>query len=117
VKNSDEKNFWFQNSNLGSKANKYKEYRVTLSASSWNVPSGCTYAQYSISNDTITENSDICITLPGTGNVPDAVTDWINASVTPGPQYEGKIMIHAYGFKPTHDIAIIMLIGSDTISS
>ena len=105
------------NSNLANKANSYKEYSVTLSASTWTVPYGCAYAQYSISNTAITEKSDICITLPGSGNVPDAVTDWINASVTPGPQTSGKIIIHAYGTKPTHDIAITMLIGSDTISN
>lgn len=99
------------------KANAYKEYSATLSASTWTVPSGCTYAQYTISNSAITTKSDICITLPGNGNVPDAVTDWINASVTPGPQDTGKIILHAYGTKPTHDITITMLVGSDTVSS
>ena len=88
---------------------------MTLSASTWNVQSGAVYAQYSINIATITEKSDICITIPNSGNTPDAVTDWINASVMPGPQYDRQIILHAYGTKPTHDIVILVLVGSDTI--
>ena len=88
---------------------------MTLRAGAWNIQSGAVYAQYSINIDTITEKSDICITIPNSGNVPDAVTDWINASVMPGPQYYGQIILHAYGTKPTHDIIILVLVGSDTI--
>ena len=104
------------NSNLGSKANAYKSYTVTLSASTWNVQSGAAYTQYSINLSAITEKSDVCITLPNSENVPDAVTDWINASVMPGPQYDGQIILHAYGTKPTHDIVILILVGSDVIN-
>ena len=116
MKNSDETNFWFQNSNLSAKADSYKSYTMTLSASTWNVQSGAVYAQYSINLSAITEKSDVCITLPNSSNVPDAVTDWINASVMPGPQYDGQIILHAYGTKPTHDIVILILVGSDIIN-
>ena len=103
------------NSNLAAKANSYKSYTRTLSASTWNVQSGAVYVQYSITIDAITKKSDICITLPNNENTPDAVIDWINASVMPGPQYDGQIILHAYGTKPTHDIVILVLVGSDTI--
>ena len=109
MKNSDETNFWFQNSNLGSKADKYKKVNITLASGTWSG-SSVPYT-YTVSVTGVTATNDINIVLNSTDTT--TANAWMDASVVAGTQTSGSITLYAYGKKPSTNIPITVLIGSE----
>ena len=139
MKNSDETNFWFQNSNLGNKAdnstvnnierrlssiestgtpdisgkaNRYKSRSATLYYYSWNG-SSAPYT-YTISVNGVTSTNDVQVILNFTS--PSVATAWMNAAIVNGTQSTNSITLYAYGKKPASNIPITVLVGDEVIS-
>ena len=121
MKNSDEKNFWFQNSNLGTtnstvsglsgsigKLNN-KVKAITLQASSW-VGDKSPYTYTISDSDIIASNTIVQISLPsnmGSGQR----TAYRKAQIESGDVTSGKVVLYAFGTKPADDILITLSIG------
>jgi hypothetical protein len=88
VKNSDEKNFWFQNSNLSN---------ITLNASGW-TGSSSPYS-YVISNNKITAGNVLDLIInANTQSLVDALGSY---KISGYKQEAGKVTIYAWGEKPS----------------
>ena len=112
MKNSDEKNFWFQNSNLANKVDKYKKANITLLSGNWSgYSSPYTYTVYV---NGVTSTNDINIVLNSTSS--SIANAWMDASVVSGTQTTNSITLYAFGYKPSVDIPITVLIGSEVTS-
>ena len=114
MKNSDETNFWFQNSNLGSKADSStvttisnnvtklnsKSISLTLLASNWSGSS--TPYSYTISNSNITATNILDLIInANTQALVDALSSY---QITGYSQSTGKVIIYAWGEKPSVDL-------------
>ena len=109
MKNSDEKNFWFQNSNLAAKANKYKQVNITLSSGTWSgsvVP-----YKYTATVSGVTATNEISIVLNSTDTT--VANAWMDASVVSGTQTTNSITLYAFGKKPSTNIPITVLVGNE----
>ena len=139
MKNSDETNFWFQNSNLeakadnstvnsierrlssiettgtpdiSGKANRYKSRSTTLYYYSWSG-SSAPYT-YTVSVDGVTSTNDIQVILNSTSS--SVVSAWMGASIVTGTQTTNSITLYAYGKKPVSNIPITVLVGDELAS-
>ena len=112
MKNSDETNFWFQNSNLSNKADKYKKANITLSSGNWSGYSS-PYT-YTVSVNGVTSTNDVQVILNSTSS--SVATEWMNAAIVNGTQTTNNITLYAYGKKPTSNIPIAVLVGDEVIS-
>ena len=109
AKNSDETNFWFQNSNLAAKANKYKKVNITLSSGTWSgsvVP-----YKYTATVSGVTATNEISIVLNSTDTT--VANAWMDASVVSGTQTTNSITLYAFGKKPSTNIPITVLVGNE----
>lgn len=100
------------NSNLGNKADKYKKVDTTLVSGTWSG-SSIPY-KYTTSVTGVTTTNDINIVLNSTDTV--IANAWMDASVVTGTQTTNSITLYAYGKKPTTNIPITVLIGSEVSS-
>ena len=88
MKNSDETNFWFQNSNLSN---------ITLNASNW-TGSSAPYS-YVISNNKITASNVLDLIInANTQSLVDALGSY---KISGYKQEAGKVTIYAWGEKPS----------------
>ena len=123
MKNSDETNFWFQNSNLSNKAdsttvntiggnvgklnNKVKP--VTLVTGTWSGTSAP--YKYTISDSNIIgSNTIVQLSLPSSMTTSQR-TAYRKAQIESGDVSAGKIILYAYGTKPSENIPITLSIG------
>ena len=112
MKNSDEKNFWFQNSNLAGKANKYKKVDITLASGTWS--GGAVPYKYTASVSGVTATNEISIVLNSTDTT--VANAWMDASVVSGTQAANTITLYAFGKKPATNIPITVLVGNEVTS-
>ena len=100
------------NSNLSSKANKYKKVNITLVSGTWSG-SSVPY-KYTVAVSGVTATNDINVVLNSTDkNVANA---WMDASVVSGTQTANSITLYAFGKKPSTNIPITVLVGSEVTS-
>lgn len=123
MKNSDEKNFWFQNSNLGSKAdsstvntisgnvsklnNKVKS--VTLATGSWSG-AAAPYKHTISDSNIIGSNTIVQLSLPSSMTAAQRIA-YRKAQIESGDVSAGKVVLYAYGTKPSDNIPIVLSIG------
>ena len=123
VKNSDEKNFWFQNSNLGSKAdsstvntisgnvsklnNKVKS--VTLATGSWSG-TAAPYKYIISDSNIIGSNTIVQLSLPSSMEAAQRIA-YRKAQIESGDVSAGKLILYAFGSKPSENIPITLSIG------
>jgi hypothetical protein len=105
VKNSDEKNFWFQNSNLSGV--KDTSFDVTMNASGWTGESS-PYS-YKISNAKILATSNIDIS-PKIGCTNAQILAFSEGGFGPGSLAAGSVTIACYGKKPTVDLPVTVIV-------
>ena len=85
---------------------------VTLASGTWSG-SSVPYT-YTISVTGVTATNDINIVLNSTDNT--IANAWMDASVVSGTQTANSITLYAYGKKPSTNIPITVLIGSEVTS-
>ena len=97
MKNSDEKNFWFQNSNLDD---------ITLNAANWSGSEAP--FSYSITNSSV-KSSSLCDILfnPSVNKTVEALAA---AKIAGYKQEDGKITLYAWGEKPNIDLSATLVI-------
>ena len=105
MKNSDEINFWFQNSNLEDV--KDQSITDTLTTTGW-TGSSAPYS-YTISNSKILATSNVEISLATSVTDAQALA-YVASAFVPGAINTGSITIKAYGKKPKVDLPITVLI-------
>ena len=105
MKNSDEKNFWFQNSNLS--GIKDTSFDVTMNASGWTGDKS-PYS-YTITNTKIlaTSNVDIC---PKIGSTNAQILAFSEGGFGPGSLAAGSVTIACYGKKPSIDLPVTVIV-------
>lgn len=91
-------------------ASKYNKFSITLQSSTWSTSSPYTYE---ISLSGVTSLSDVQI-VPNYDWTNEQADMWMNASVLSGDCQAGKVFLKAYGVKPTIDIPITVMVGSNT---
>ena len=97
VKNSDEKNFWFQNSNLSN---------ITLAGANW-TGSSAPYS-YVISNAKITANNVLDLIInANTQELIDAIKSY---QISGYKQEAGKVTIYAWGEKPSINLTASLVV-------
>ena len=103
MKNSDETNFWFQNSNLTEL--KDTSYSVTLNSANW-TGSAAPYS-YKISNSAYTANNiyDVIINIT-TQELSDNVPSYKICGAT---KSAGNITLYAWGTKPSINIPVTIV--------
>ena len=97
MKNSDEKNFWFQNSNLSN---------ITLNASNWSGTSA-PYA-YVISNAKITTSNILDLII--NANTQDLIDAIGSYNISGYKQEAGKVTIYAWGEKPSMNLSATLVV-------
>ena len=126
MKNSDETNFWFQNSNLeltntnvtkntgkistltsDLDATKDQTITATLATASW-TGSSAPYS-YKISNSKILANSNVDIS-PASSVTDAQALAYVASAFVPGAVAAGSVTIKAYGKKPKVDLPVVLLI-------
>ena len=100
MKNSDETNFWFQNSNL---------VNITLTAANW-AGSTSPYT-YTVNNSNIYSNRTVVLLSLPYNMTADQRTAYKNAQIESGNVSAGKVILYAYGSKPSINIPIELSIG------
>lgn len=97
------------NSNLEDKANKYKKVDKTLVSWEW---SGSTAPYtYTVTVSGVTATNEISIVLNSTDAT--VANAWMDASVVSGTQTTGSVTLYAFGKKPSTNIPITILVGSE----
>lgn len=96
---------------IAAKANKYKMKNVTLTASKWSGTTGSAFV-YIINVDGVTTSTDVQI-LPRNTIAYEQGLAWASAMILTATANNGTIILRAFGEKPTIDIPITVLIGSD----
>ena len=97
MKNSDEKNFWFQNSNL---------VNLTLSTSGWSGTSA-PYS-YVISNSKITASNMLDLIInANTQTLLDALSSY---RISGYSQTAGSVTIYAWGEKPSINLSATLVV-------
>ena len=97
MKNSDEKNFWFQNSNLSN---------ITLNASGW-TGSSAPYL-YKISNSKITASNMLDLIInANTQTLVDALSSY---RISGYSQSAGSVTIFAWGEKPSINLSATLVV-------
>lgn len=97
------------NSNLNSKASRYKKIDITLSSGSWSGY-GVPYT-YTVSVTGVTSSNDVNVVLNSTDT--SIANAWMNLSVVTGTQTTGSLTLYAYGTKPSVNIPITVLVGDE----
>ena len=100
------------NSNLSSKANKYKKVNITLASGTWT--GGSVPYKYTVAVSGVTATNEISIVLNSTNTT--VANAWMDASVVSGTQTTNSITLYAFGKKPTTNIPITVLVGSEVTS-
>ena len=97
MKNSDEKNFWFQNSNLTA---------ITLAPANWTGTSA-PYS-YVISNSKITTTNVLDLIINAdTQDLIDAIGSY---KISGYKQETGKVTIYAWGEKPSMNLSATLVV-------
>ena len=97
MKNSDEKNFWFQNSNLSN---------ITLNASGW-TGSSAPYS-YKISSSKITASNVLDLIInTNTQTLVDALSSY---QISGYSQNAGSVTIFAWGEKPSVNLSATLVV-------
>lgn len=97
VKNSDEKNFWFQNSNLTA---------ITLAPANWTGTSA-PYS-YVISNSKITTTNVLDLII--NANTQDLIDAIGSYKISGYKQETGKVTIYAWGEKPSMNLSATLVV-------
>lgn len=91
-------------------AQKYKQVTKTLSSSAWQGTSAPYIAQLEVSG--LTQNSDVQIVSNYDWTI-EQMQSWSNAKIMSGKTESNKLLLKAYGEKPTVDLPIVLLVGSE----
>ena len=105
MKNSDETNFWFQNSNLSGV--KDASFDVTMNVSGWTGDSS-PYS-YKITNTKILATSNVDIS-PRIGCTNAQILAFSEGGFGPGSLAAGSVTIACYGKKPTVDLPVTVIV-------